>query len=395
MDNIGDLEEQLRQAQRLSSVGLFAGGIAHDFNNLLTVILSSASLLRHLLADRPDVQEELREIEATAQRGAALTGQLLAFARGEVSQPQLVDLNELTSSTERMLRRVIGEHIELTIEPALAPTPIWGDPAQLEQVLVNLVLNARDAMPTGGRLRIETAVRGPYAAVTISDTGHGMTPEIMARLFEPLFTTKPKGEGTGLGLAISYGIVRQNGGHITVSSLPGEGTTFRLYFPRVESEALATSPQESAEMPRGVETILLAEDDPSVRSTAARTLGLLGYTVLETAHGAEALEVAAAHPGPIHLLVTDVIMPHLGGRSLAVELCRTRQDLRVLFTSGYATDVLAGLGKAEVAFLSKPYTPSQLARRVREILGADAFEAVSGWVPTERGEEGSGEPAPW
>jgi two-component system cell cycle sensor histidine kinase/response regulator CckA len=408
MDNNTVLEEQLRQAQRLASVGLFAGGIAHDFNNLLTVILASASLLRHLLANRPDAQEELREIEATAQRGAALTGQLLAFARRQVSQPQLVDLNTLTSGTERLMRRVIGEHIELVIELAPVPIPIWGDPAQLEQVLVNLVLNARDAMPAAGRLRIETTavhlesnstsahagvVLGPYAAITISDTGHGMTPEIMARLSEPLFTTKPKGEGTGLGLAISYGIVRQNGGHIAVSSSPGEGTTFRLYFPRVESAALATSPQESAEMPRGVETILLAEDDPSVRSTAARTLGVLGYTVLEAAHGAQALEVAAVHPGPIHLLVTDVIMPHLGGRTLAVELSQTRRELRVLFTSGYATDVLPNLGKADVAFLSKPYTPSELACRVREILGADPFEAVWRWVPTGTGKDRSSEQA--
>jgi CheY-like chemotaxis protein len=308
-----------------------------------------------------------------------------------VSQLQLVDLNKLTSSIERLLRRVIGEHIELIIELAPVPIPIWGDPAQLEQVLVNLVLNARDAMPAAGRLGIETAVHGPYAAITISDTGHGMTPEIKARLFEPLFTTKPKGEGTGLGLAISYGIVRQTGGNIAVSSSPGKGTTFRLYFPPAESEAPAASPPESAEMPRGVETILLAEDDPSVRSTAARTLGLLGYTVLEAAHGAQALEVAAAHPGPIHLLVADVIMPHLGGRSLAVELWRTRRQLRVLFTSGYVADVLANLGKTEAAFISKPYTPSQLARRVREILGADAFEAVRRWVPTERGEGRSSE----
>jgi nitrogen-specific signal transduction histidine kinase len=385
MDETTGLEEQLRQAQRLASVGLFAGGIAHDFNNLLTVILSSASLLKHLLADRPDAQEELREIEATAQRGAALTGQLLAFARKQVRQPQLVDLNELTSGTERLLRRVIGEHIELTIELAPAPTPIWGDPAQLEQVLVNLGLNARDAMPAGGRLRIETAamhlepnfmspdgglVPGPYAAVIITDTGHGMTPEIMARVFEPLFTTKPMGEGTGLGLAVSYGIVRQNGGRIAVSSSPGEGTTFRLYFPRVMSEVMAASPPEPAEMPGGVETILLAEDDPAVRTIAARTLGLLGYTVLEAAHGAEALEIAAVHRGPIHLLVTDVIMPHLSGRSLAEELSRTRQEIRVLFTSGYAADAMADLApKADVAFMSKPYTPGQLAVRVRDVLG--------------------------
>lgn len=378
MDDTSDLEEQLRQAQRLASVGLFAGGIAHDFNNLLTVILSSAALLRDFLADRPGAWEELREIETTAQRGAALTRRLLAFARGETSQPQVVDLNQLTSDAACLLRRLIGEHIELTIELAPTPTPIRGDPAQLEQVLVNLALNARDAMTAGGRLRIETAAMHPYAMITMSDTGHGMTPEIMARLSQPLFTTKPKGEGTGLGLAVSYGIVRRNGGQIAVSSSPGKGTTFNLYFPRVETEAPATSPRESGEMPRGVETVLLAEDDPSVRTASVRTLRLLGYTVLEAAQGAEALEVAAVHAGPIDLLIADVIMPRVGGRSLAVELCRARRDLKVLFTSGYAADVRTGLGRADVAFLGKPYTPSQLARRVRDILGTDGLESVAG-----------------
>jgi CheY-like chemotaxis protein len=372
MDNIGDQDEQLRQTQRLASVGLCAGGIAHDFNNLLTVILSSAALLRRTLADRPDALEELREIEATAQRGAELTGQLLAFVRKQVNQPQLVDLNKLTSSIERLLRRVIGEHVELTIDLAPAPTPIWGDPAEVGQVLVNLGLNARDAMPAGGRLRIETATVHPYSRITISDTGHGMTPETMARLSEPLFSTKPNGTGTGLGLAISYGIVRRNGGHIEVASSPESGTTFRLYFPRAECEILPASPQEPAEMPSGGETILLAEDDPAVRSTAVRMLRLLGYTVLEATQGAEALDIATSHPAEIHLLVADVIMPRLGGPGLADQLRRARPELKVLLISGYAAEALAELGNPDVSFMRKPYTPSQLARRVREILGAEA-----------------------
>jgi CheY-like chemotaxis protein len=372
MDSRNDRDEQLRQTQRLASVGLCAGGIAHDFNNLLTVILSSAALLRRTLADRPDALEELREIETTAQRGAELTGQLLAFVRKQVNQPQLVDLNQLTSSIERLLRRVIGEHIELTIDLASTPTLIWGDPTEVGQVLVNLGLNARDAMPAGGRLRIETATVHPYARITISDSGHGMTPEIMARIAEPLFSTKPNGVGTGLGLAISYGIVRRNGGHIEVSSSPDSGTTFRLYFPRAECDSMPASPQESAEMPRGGETILLAEDDPAVRSTAVRMLRLLGYPVLEATNGAEALELASAQQGAIDLLVADVVMPRLGGPSLADELRRQRPELKVLLISGYAAEALAELSNPSVSFMTKPYTPSQLARRVREILGAEA-----------------------
>jgi nitrogen-specific signal transduction histidine kinase len=384
MDRIRALEEELRQAQRLASIGLFASGIAHDFNNLLTVILSTVPLLSARLADRPEVQEELGDIEAAASRGAALTHQLLAFARKQVQQPQPVDLNEMTIGTARLLNRLIGEHIELTTELAPSLGAIWADPAQLEQVLMNLALNARDAMPAGGRLRIETTAveldsdfaaaypgvaPGPHVAVTISDTGHGMTPEIMAQVFEPLFTTKPKGAGTGLGLGISHGIVRQNCGHIAVSSTPGEGTTFRLYFPRMASEALSVSKQESPTMLGGTETILLAEDDASVRCIAGRTLRLLGYAVLEAANGAEALAVAETHRGPIHLLITDVIMPQLGGRSLAEQLYPARQELRVLFTSGYTADVLTDLLlHPEVAFLGKPYAPDHLAWRVREIL---------------------------
>ena len=377
------LEEQLREAQRLAIVGLLAGGIAHDFNNVLTVILSSATLLRDRVADRPEAEEELHEIEVAASWGAALTRQLLAFARKPVEQLQLVDLSELTSHTERLLRRLIGEHIELTTKLVPSPGLIWADPAQVEQVLMNLGLNARDAMPAGGRLRIETSSvylepkdaaahsnvpPGHYVTVMISDSGHGMTPEIMARISEPLFTTKE--HGTGLGLATSYGIVRKYGGHIAVASETAKGTTFRLYFPRVQVEAPAALPSESALVLGGTETILLAEDEASVRSIAARTLRSLGYTVLEAVHGVAALEVAALHGGPVHLLITDVIMPQLSGRTLAAELRRNRPELRVLFTSGYPSDVLTDAAlQPGVAFIGKPYEPVCLARQVRSVLG--------------------------
>jgi two-component system cell cycle sensor histidine kinase/response regulator CckA len=379
------LEEQLHEAQRLASIGLFAGGIAHDFNNILTVILSSAALLRGRLSDRPDAQEELREIEVAAGWGAALTKHLLTFARRQARQPQLVDLTDLTARTERLLRRLIGEHIELTTVLPPLPGLIWADPAQVEQVLVNLGLNARDAMPRGGRLRIETAAvhlgyeyaathpelaPGQYVAVTISDTGHGMTPDIMARMSEPLFTTKAEGQGTGLGLTTSYEMVRRNGGHIAVTSEPGKGTTFRLYFPLIEHAAVPTAPPTSAVWPGGTETILVAEDDAAVRSVAARTLQSLGYRVLEAGHGAEALELAAAHAGCIHLLVTDVVMPHVNGKVLADKLRGARPELKVLFTSGYPAEAF---GKADIQvgedFIGKPYDPASLARRVRRLLG--------------------------
>ncbi len=381
------LEEQLREAQRLASVGLFAGGIAHDFNNVLTVILSSAALLREHVADRPEAAGELREIEVAARWGAALTRQLLAYVRKQAHQPQLVDLNQLTSRTERLLRRLIGEHIELTT--SLEPAPdffIWADPAQIEQVLVNLGLNARDAMTGGGRLRIETSAAhldheyaaahpdvapGDYVVVAISDTGHGMTPEVMARLSEPLFTTKAKGRGAGLGLATSYGIVRQNGGHITVASELGKGTVFRLYFPLVGSELPEPPAAETAPPAGGTETILLAEDEGSVRGIAARTLRSLGYTVLEAVEGLEALEIATAYRGHIHLLITDLIMPQMGGHELADELRRRHPDLKVLFTSGYPADMLSvATMQLDLEFIGKPYDPAGLAVRVRQMLGS-------------------------
>jgi CheY-like chemotaxis protein len=365
----GTVEEQLVEAQRLASVGLLAGGIAHDFNNVLTVVLTSVMMLRDRLKDRPDTREDLQEIEAAARWGAALTRQLLAYARRRPEQSEVVDLNELTLRTGRLLRRLIGEHIELSTTPLPAPARVRADPAQVEQVLVNLALNARDAMPDGGRLAIETTADSGWVGITISDTGHGMTPDVMARLAEPLFTTKPQGRGTGLGLAISYMIVRQNGGHIEVSSEPGEGTVFRLHFPRVDEESPeAPLPQEPGGTPGGSETILLAEDEAVVRAVAAKTLRTLGYTVLEACHGPEALAVAARHEGAIDLLVTDVVMPHMSGRTLADTFARSHPGMPVLFTSGYPAHVLSGWVLQGRALLNKPYDPDRLARLVRQLL---------------------------
>ncbi len=372
------VEEHLVEAQRLASVGLLAGGIAHDFNNVLTVILTSVALLQERLADRPDAREDLREIEVAARWGAALTRQLLAYARKQSRQSQVVDLNELTARTERLLRRLIGEHIEVTTRLLSSPGLVRGDPAQIEQVLVNLGLNARDAMPAGGRLTIETAEMDEgCVGVTISDTGHGMTPDVMARIGEPLFTTKPHGRGTGLGLAVSYSIVRQNGGNIEVSTEPGKGTVFRLSFPRVESVVPPAPAPAKVPTPCGTETILVAEDEAMVRRSAVRTLEAAGYTVLEAAHGLEARELAERHAGPVHLLVTDLIMPHVSGRVLADELRQAQPELRVIFTSGYPADALAEATRVDGAgILTKPYEPGCLARRVREILDGGDYQAT-------------------
>ncbi len=382
------LEAQLRQAQKMEAVGRLAGGIAHDFNNLLTAILSYADfLLVSLGADHP-AREDAEEVRRAALKAADLTRQLLAFSRRQVLQPRLLDLNAIVGEMEKLLRRLIGE--DVTLRTALAGNlgVVRADPSQIEQVIVNLAVNARDAMPGGGTLTLETGnadaaqVRGhgtvavesgPYVVLRISDTGEGMDAGTRARLFEPFFTTKEQGRGTGLGLATVYGIVKQSGGYIWVESERGHGTTFTIYLPRADAAAAvpvqqAAGPQVSA----GEETILLVEDDEAVRDLCRRTLAAQGYRVLEAENGAEALRVAAAHRGPLDLLLTDVVMPGMNGRELAEALATTRPDTAWLFVSGYTEDsaVRRGAEVSGLTFLQKPFSPTTLLGRVRDVLDA-------------------------
>jgi PAS domain S-box-containing protein len=378
------LEAQLLHAQRMESIGRLAGGIAHDFNNLLTVIMSHAIFA----SQSPETAaEDLMAIERAAARAADLTRQLLTFARRQVVEPRVIDVNALTLNIDKLLRRLLGADVELVTLLGTELWPVKADPAQLEQVLVNLALNARDAMPAGGKLTIETSnvaldrayidthpevTPGDYVMIAVSDTGEGIPPDVLPMIFEPFFTTKPSGAGTGLGLATCYGIVRQAGGHIWAYSEPGRGTSFKVYLPRVEGEAAQATTAPAPVAPRGSETILVVEDDPSVRVIAVRTLRALGFSVLEAASGPEALRLAAAHEAPIHLLLTDVVMPHMGGRELAARLRAARPDLKVLFTSGYTHNAIVHRGVLDpgLSFLPKPYVPHVLARRVRDTLDA-------------------------
>ena len=380
------LEQQLLQAQKMEAVGRLAGGVAHDFNNLLTVIRSYSELLLLDLPSDDARRTEVDEIKSAADRAAALTRQLLAFSRKQVLQPRIVDINEVVTGTERMLRRLIVE--EVSVSTVLAPDLgfVMADPGQLEQVLVNLAVNAADAMPGGGRLTITTAnveldatyarrhanvEPGTYVMLAVSDTGHGMSEETLASIFEPFFTTKPPGKGTGLGLSTVYGIVKQNGGHVWVYSEPGNGTTFKVYLPRAETgavpEAVAVPSIPEA---RGTETILLVEDEDSVRSAVRRILEKQGYSVLEAHHGGEALRLSAEFEGPIHLVVSDLMMPEMSGREFAGRLTLTRPKTRVLFMSGYTDDevVRRGLVEGDSAFIQKPFTLEHLARKVRMAL---------------------------
>ncbi|MBC7252241.1 MAG: PAS domain S-box protein, partial [Anaerolineae bacterium] len=382
------LEEQLRQAQKMEALGRLAGGVAHDFNNLLTAIIGYTDLLLREFPPYDPKREDLQEIRQAAERAAALTRQLLAFSRKQVLELRVLDLNTTVSNLEKMLRRLIGEDIELVTHLAPDLDRVKADPGQIEQVIMNLAVNARDAMPQGGQLTIETKnvfldeeyVRqhvemqpGPYVMLAVSDTGIGMDKETMSHLFEPFFTTKEMGEGTGLGLATVYGIVKQSGGHITVYSEPGLGTTFKVYLPRTE-EGAATAElqlQVPAELLQGQETILVVEDEEVVRELAVRILRKRGYTVLQAQDGAEALRVCREHQGPIHLLITDVVMPGgMSGRQVAEQLQPLQPEMKVIYMSGYTENAIVHHGVLELGavLLQKPFTPSSLAHKVRQML---------------------------
>ncbi len=389
------LEEQFRQAQKMEAVGRLAGGVAHDFNNLLMLIKGYSELL----AERGRADETVRryavEIDGAADRATALTRQLLAFSRRQVLEPRVLDLNDVVRDVQKMLVRLIGEDIELAtrLEPTVGRVRV--DPGQLEQVILNLAVNARDAMPRGGRLTIETSdvvlddgyarqhngvQPGAYVMLAMSDTGAGMSEEVRAHIFEPFYTTKEKGKGTGLGLATVYGIVRQSGGNIWVYSELGRGTIFKMYFPRVEAPAETLRGRTSlGDFPRGTETVLLAEDAEQVRALAREFLEGLGYRVLEANDVQHAIELAQRHEGPIEALVTDLVMPQMGGRELAQRLAELRPTIRVLYMSGYTDEMITGgEGLAPgVAFLQKPFTREVLARKMRELLDSPVYRADS------------------
>jgi PAS domain S-box-containing protein len=383
-----NLQDQLRQAQKMEAVGRLAGGVAHDFNNLLTVIHGYSDVILESLEPGSLLRRDVEQIKRTISRGSELTNQLLAFSRRQVLLPRVIDLNDVVREMDKMLRRIIEEDIELVtlLEPQLLKLKV--DPGQMEQVIVNLVINARDAMPEGGRLTIETSnvlltdeyVRshlsipaGPYVALSVSDTGVGMEAEVLSHIFEPFFTTKEVGKGTGLGLSTVYGIVKQSGGDIEVKSEPGKGTCFRIYLLGSQESAVRAEQPLSGASPRGNETILLAEDEDAVRNLVGSSLRRKGYTVLEAIDGIDALDICNRHDGAIDLLLTDVVMPRMGGRELADRVCEIRPSIRVLFVSGYTDGavVLPGLPHSDSAsFLQKPFTTELLARRVREILDA-------------------------
>jgi PAS domain S-box-containing protein len=380
------LEAQLRQSQRLEAVGQLAGGVAHDFNNLLTVVLANSQLLLEGLDRQDPARLELEEIRKAAERAASLTRQLLAFSRKQVLEPRPLDLNAVVADMEKLLRRLIGEHIELitVLEPELGT--VEADIGQIEQVIVNLAINARDAMPDGGTLTIETAnaeldpgyaeahssVRpGRYVVLVVSDTGCGMDSETASRIFEPFFTTKAMGEGSGLGLATVYGIVKQSGGHIWVYSEPGQGATFKIYLPRLDTVARSHAAATAASsVCQGSETILLVEDDDAVRIAVLKVLRRNGYTVLAASDAAEALAACERHAGPVHLVITDLIMPGTGGRELAQQVRRVRPEAAVLYISGYTDHAVLGRGMLEpdAHFLEKPFALDALMRKVRDVL---------------------------
>jgi PAS domain S-box-containing protein len=379
------LEEQFRQAQKMDAVGRLAGGIAHDFNNLLTVIMSCTDLLLDDVKESESQREDLQQIKQASVAAASLTQQLLSFSRQEMIQPRLLELNAVVASADGILKRLIGEDIALTTVLTLDNPVVKIDRSQLEQMVVNLAVNARDAMPSGGKLTIETQTAdvdeayatthwsvtpGHYAVLTVTDTGSGMDEATQARIFEPFYTTKAVGKGTGLGLAMVYGAVKSSGGFIWVYSEVGKGTTFKIYLPLAEESVATRELQLLPEVRRGTEVIVLAEDSPAVRTTARHILEKAGYTVLEAPNGRTALEIARKRSSRIHLLLTDVVMPEMSGRKLSEEFSSLRKESRVLFMSGYTDDAIVrhGVMSAGVDYLQKPFSGDALLRKVREVL---------------------------
>lgn len=383
-------EEQLRQAQKMDAIGRLAGGVAHDFNNILTAILGYSELLLEHLAPNDPMRRQIEEIRAAAERAATLTRQLLIFSRKQELTVEVLDINAGITNIETLLRRLIGEDIELVTHLKTEDGCIQADASQLEQVLMNLVVNARDAMPHGGTLTIETAnvdlasdypgllpdnkPGGPYVMLSVSDTGVGMSKEVQSHLFEPFFTTKEKGKGTGLGLSTVYGIVKQNGGLISVCSEPGKGSTFKVYFPRIKEKAPAEEKkvplQPAAKRPAAPETVLLVEDEEILSELAQDILQMKGYRVLAAHDGEEAIRLCQEHKGPIHLLLTDLILPKMSGRDLQERIASMQPETKVLYMSGYTEAALTQQGVLDpgTAFISKPFTPSSLLHKVREVL---------------------------
>ncbi len=390
------LETRLCQIQKLNSIGRLAAGVAHDFHNVMTAINGYAALALSALPLNSDVRADLEEIQRATARANSLTDQLLGFARRAITLPRVIDLSDLIADLARLLRRLIGEDIDLVILPTADHPLVQADPSQIEQVLMNLAVNARDAMPFGGQLVIETrsalldqvperlaakAGCGRYVLLTVSDTGIGMEPQTQAKIFEPFFTTKPAGSGTGLGLAICYEIIQQHGGWMSVQSEPGEGATFSIYLPQVVDEdavPLRVAIEQGAELPCGSETILVVEDDPSVCTFAARLLRRQGYTVLTASDGAEALRVARDHSQPIDLLLTDLVLPKLSGKIVAEQLRALWPNLSVIIMSGYPDAVVAIYGSFEtIRFLPKPCSHELLVHMVRTMLDSASLEATA------------------